>query len=654
MAENKLHLLEDFAPVSTQEWKDKIITDLKGADFDKKLVWRTPEGFNVQPFYRLEDVENLKTTESAPGHYPFVRGTKTNNDWLIRQNICAKAVAGDAGVSPAERANKKALDILMKGVDSIGFTLDKHLLSKEYIATLLKGIYADVISLNFSICASKAEELIELLVCYYKEQGFDLNKVRGSINIDPIGRMLVKGKNLSREQVASKIAAVVKAAAVLPKYRVIAVNSVLLNNAGAYCAQELGYALAWGNQYMEMLTEAGVDAATAGKAIRFNMGIGGNYFMEIAKFRAARMLWAMIVRQYEPICNCGNDCKCEKVDGKYCPCAMKMNVSAQTSEFNMTIFDAYVNLLRSQTEAMSAAIAGVDEITVTPFDVTYKRPDDFSERIARNQQLLLREESHFDKVVDPAAGSYYIETLTNAIAAEAWKLFLDIQDKGGMFEMVKNGAVQAAMQENLTKRLADVAKRKETLLGTNQFPNFNEKTEGKIVKDSKACGCCCASGSADGSSASEALPTLPRLRAAEQFEELRLETEAAEHQPVAFMLTIGNLAMRLARSQFSCNFFACAGYKVIDNNGFKTVTEGIEAAHKAGADIIVLCSSDDEYAEFAPEAWEILKDAKELFVVAGAPACMEDLQKLGIENFIHVRVNVLDTLQKFNEQLLNK
>jgi methylmalonyl-CoA mutase len=142
------------------------------------------------------------------------------------------------------------------------------------------------------------------------------------------------------------------------------------------------------------------------------------------------------------------------------------------------------------------------------------------------------------------------------------------------------------------------------------------------------------------------------MRAAEQFEELRLQTEAAEHQPVAFMLTIGNLAMRLARSQFSCNFFACAGYKVIDNNGFKTVAEGIEAARKAGADIIVLCSSDDEYAEFAPQAWEILQNAKELFVVAGAPACMEDLQKLGIDNFIHVRVNVLETFKSFNQKLL--
>jgi methylmalonyl-CoA mutase len=193
-----------------------------------------------------------------------------------------------------------------------------------------------------------------------------------------------------------------------------------------------------------------------------------------------------------------------------------------------------------------------------------------------------------------------------------------------------------------------VAKRKEVLLGSNQFPNFTEKAAKKIknLQCNGACGC--------GHDAENAIPTLPIARAAEEFEALRLETEAAKHQPVAFMLTIGNLAMRIARAQFSCNFLACAGYKVIDNNGFKSVHDGIKAARKAKADIIVLCSSDDEYAVFGPQAWLELEGAKELFIIAGAPACMEDLQKLGIQNYIHVRCNVLETLKQFNAQLLNK
>ena len=626
MAEEKLNMLAEFPAISAKTWKEKIVADLKGADFDKKLVWRTSEGFNVQPYYRQEDLKGLKTTVSAPGQFPYVRGTKTHNEWAIRQNICA--------TKNARKANAKALDILNKGVTSLGFCLNAEKLSYRYIKTLLEGIKLDAVAINFNVCACKAPVLANILVRLVGRSGYDYKAVKGTINVDPIKNMLLKGKLLSREQVAEKIVATVKAAKTLVNYRVVGVNSVALNNSGAYCAQELAYALAWGAEYMTMMTEAGLPNYLAARAIRFNMGIGGNYFMELAKFRAARLLWAKIVEAYKA-----------PVFTAALKEAAKMNVSAETSRFNMTIFDAYVNMLRTQTETMSAALAGVDEIVVTPFDATYEEPTEFAERIARNQQLLLKEESHFDKVVDPAAGSYYIENLTNSIAEEAWKQFLAIQEEGGMYELVAAGKVQEAMAATLKARLSDVAKRKEVILGSNQFPNFTEKA-GKKIKE-VACGCCCAK-------PENAIATLPVARAAEEFEALRLETEAAKKQPVAFMLTIGNLAMRIARAQFSCNFFACAGYKVIDNNGFKSVAEGIKAARKAKADIIVLCSSDDEYATYAPQAWLQLEGAKEVFVVAGAPACTEDLQKLGIENFINVRVNVLETLKKFNAQLLNK
>ena len=631
MAENKLNLLADFPAISTQEWKDKIITDLKGADFEKKLVWRTPEGFNVQPFYRQEDLHGLKTTTSAPGQFPYVRGTRTNNVWAIRQNL----VVG----KNARKANAKALDILNKGITSLGIRLDRDQVRYQFIKTLLHDIDARAIRINFSVCACAAPQLADILVRYYGRCGYDFKSVYGSINVDPIKGMLLHGKPFEREHITAILAATVNACKTLVNYRVVAVDSVILNNSGAYCAQELAYALAWGADYMTMLTEAGIPNYLAAREIQFNMGIGGNYFMEIAKFRAARLLWAKIVEAYKA-----------PIFTHALKEAAKMVVSAETSRFNMTIFDAYVNLLRSQTETMSAALAGVDEIVVTPFDVTYEEPTEFAERIARNQQLLLMEEAHFDKVVDPAAGSYYLENLTNSIAAEAWKQFLAIQEQGGFFEMVKAGKVQEAVAANLKTRLNDVAKRKEVLLGSNQFPNFTEKAAKKIknLQCNGACGC------GHTGEAGQQIATLPIARAAEEFEALRLETEAAKHQPVACMLTIGNLAMRIARAQFSCNFLACAGYKVIDNNGFKSVHDGIKAARKAKADIIVLCSSDDEYAVFGPQAWLELEGAKELFIIAGAPACMEDLQKLGIQNYIHVRCNVLETLKQFNAQLLNK
>lgn len=392
MADSKEKLFSDFPAVSTEQWMEKITADLKGADFEKKLVWRTNEGFKVKPFYRQEDLEGLKTTEGLPGEFPYVRGTKKNdNTWFVRQEI---------KVECPKEANAKALDILNKGVDSLGFYVKKKDLSPEYIETLLNDICAECIELNFSTCQGHTVELAKLLVAYFQKKEYDLTKLQGSVNYDPMGKMMVKGKDLSNFITTAK--ELVEVLAPLPKFRCICVNAIELNNAGSYISQELGYALAWGNEYLSKLVEAGVPAALVAKKIKFNFGISSNYFLEIAKFRAARMLWADIVKEYHPQCNCQPECPNKAEDGT-CFCACKMVAHAETSTFNLTLFDAHVNLLRTQTEAMSAALAGVNSITVTPFDKTYETPDDFSERIARNQQLLLKEECHFNKVVDPAA-----------------------------------------------------------------------------------------------------------------------------------------------------------------------------------------------------------------------------------------------------------
>ncbi|MCD7971667.1 MAG: methylmalonyl-CoA mutase small subunit [Candidatus Azobacteroides sp.] len=630
MSNKKEPLFSDFPPVSTQEWMDKITADLKGADFNKKLVWKTNEGFEVMPFYRAEDIENLKATKLKPGEYPYVRGTKSDNDWYIRQDI---------EVQDVKQANEKALDILNKGVTSLGFKINKEDLNTEFIASLLKGIQAECVELNFRICIQAAAQLATLLVDYYKTQNYTVTKLYGSINFDPINRMLLTGKKLTKEFIAEKAKETAEALTSLPFYKAIGVNAVTLNNAGAYITQELGYALAWGNEYLSMMIEAGVDKTLAAKKIKFNFGVGSNYFMEIAKFRAARLLWALIVDQYKPACG-RPDCP-NTADG-ICKCAGKMRIHAETSTFNMTIYDANVNMLRTQTEAMSATLGGVDSLTVLGYDVVYKAADDFSERIARNQQLLLKEESHFDKVTDPGAGSYYIETLTNQIAGQAWKLFLEIEEGGGFLNAIGSGKVQQAVKATAQARLKAISNRREILLGTNQFPNFNETALPKveISKEDKNCGC----------NHEETEKLLP-VRGGEEFEELRFATEKAAKRPKVFMLTIGNLAMRLARAQFSSNFFACAGYEIIDNLGFQTVEEGVAAAEKAGADIIILCSSDDEYTELAPAAYELAKD-KFLFVVAGAPASMEELKAKGINYFINVRSNVLETLKEFNSKLL--
>ena len=614
MAKKNEKLFGEFVAPTRQEWLDKIQVDLKGADFNKRLVWKTNEGFNVQPFYRKEDVERLQTPEAMPGEFPFVRGNKKlDNEWYVRQNITADS---------AVEANKKALDVLNKGVNSLGFHICGSQLSREYVETLLEGIHCDCVELNFTTCKRHSVELAEMLVDIFEKRGYDKENIVASIDWDPMEKML-GGKDV--EGVLQFAKPLVEAVKDYPHFRVIAVNTVALSNAGAYIVQELGYALAWGAEYLQMLVDAGVDATLAARKIKFNMGISENYFMEIAKFRAARLLWAEIVKEYNPSCDC----------------ACKMIVNAETTRYNMTLFDAYVNMLRSQTETMSAALAGVHSIVVTPFDAAYETPNEFSDRIARNQQLLLKEECHFDTVVDPSAGSYYIEELTSSLAKEAWKIFLNVEEQGGFLAAVKAGTVQDDINATNEKRHLHAAQRREFILGTNQFPNFIETSEGKTPLASECKGKCGEEG---------ALKSIKATRLAADFENLRLATEKAEKQPVAFMVTIGNLAWRQARAQFSCNFLAAAGYKVIDNLGFKTVEEGIDAAVEAGADIVVLCSSDDEYAEYAIPAYKYL-DNRAIYVVAGAPACAEDLKAAGIENFIHVKVNQLETLKMFNSKL---
>ena len=615
MADSKERLFSDFTAPTRQEWRDKIEVDLKGADYQKKMVWRTNEGFSMEPFYRKEDVDKLPLVNALPGEFPFVRGNKKkDNQWYVRQNI----VADDP-----KAANEKALDILNRGVNSIGFRIPGEKVSREYIETLLDGILLDCVEVSYRTCQRHVLELTDILLAYFEEKGYKKDALVGGIGFDPIERMLMKGKDTSF--LLPQMPQLVKKLEDYPGLRCVMVHSDFLCNSGAYVYQELGYALAWGKEYLEEMVEAGVPVDLAAKKIKFYMGIGGNYFMEIAKFRAARMLWAQIVKQYEPKCDC----------------ACQMCINASTTTYNQTLFDSYVNMLRSQTEAMSAALAGIHSMVVTPFDAPYEVPTDFAERIARNQQLLLKEECHFDKIVDVSGGSYFVEELTTAIAKEGWKLFLSVEDEGGFLAAVKAGTVQQTINDTNVARHANAGKRKEFLLGTNQFPNFTEKSEGK---EPLSCDCSCKhSGDAD-------VPAIKATRLASDFETLRLTTEKAKKVPVAFMLTIGNLAMRQARAQFSCNFLAAAGYKVVDNLGFQTVEEGVDKALEAGADIVVICSSDDEYAEYAIPAYKYL-NGRTMFVVAGAPACAEDLKAAGIENFIHVRVDQLKTLKEYNAKL---
>lgn len=614
-------LFAEFPPVSTEQWEEVIKKDLKGADYERRLVKTTLDGIKVQPYYRSENLQGLAhILDVKPGEFPYVRGNKSDNNWLIRQDII---------VEDYEIANKTALDAIERGAESIAFVIcAQNPTVKDDITKLLANLPVTEIELNFSI-GKATQDFVGSLISYL---GADAAKVKGSITLDPLACLTVTGTGCDDEacdynHFPKAIFDTVSKS--LPGFDVISVKAYHFKNSGSSIVQELAFGLSMANDYLAKATDAGIAIDDIASRIRFNFAVGPDYFMEIAKLRAARYLWAKVVEAYNP----SN------------PASAIMKIHSVTDEYNLTVYDPYVNMLRTTTEAMSAVLGGTDSLTVLPFNIKFDKTNPFSERIARNQQILLKKESYFDKVADPSAGSYFIENLTDSIINEAWKLFLEVEAKGGYLEAFKQGKVQEQVKATAQKRDMNIATRKEILLGTNQYPNFNEKVKEaiKIKTSHSSCECGC------GTDNKIAEP-LKRYRGAEAFEELRLKTENAAKTPKAFMFTYGNLTMRKARAQFSCNFFACAGFEVVDNNGFKTVQEGIEATKAANADIVVVCSADDEYPVISKEILEGLSD--KIVVIAGYPKdSMEELQAMGIKHFVHVKSNVLETLKEFQSEL---
>ncbi|MCQ2322510.1 MAG: methylmalonyl-CoA mutase subunit beta [Bacteroidales bacterium] len=610
---NQKKLFEEFPPVSTEQWEAVIEKDLKGADYNKKLVWKTAEGFQVRPYYRAENLKDIAWTDIKPGEFPYIRGNKEQgNTWLICEDIVVKDY---------HSANKKALEAIGRGANAISFRLETD---KPYdaveISGLLNGIDAKKVEINFY----HNKYHLPLLEMMSK-----IPEIHGSLNYDPLTRYIRRGTWLVTENTDMELAAILTKAEI-PGVQTIGVNAHVFTNAGATISQEMGIALSIGVEYIDQMLAKGLTIDEIAPKMRFNVAVGQNYFMEMAKMRAYRMLWAEILKAY---------------GAKEENC--KMHIHAFNALINMSLYDPYVNMLRTTTGTMSAVLGGVDSFSVTPFDATFEETTEFADRIARNQQLILKEEAHFDKVADPAAGSYYIENLTQSLENAAWTLFNQIEDEGGYLASVRKGTIQNIVKESAAKRFGNLATRRETILGTNQYPNFTETMKfnpaewvfkANCKRDEKAD-----------------IDTIVTFRVAQQFEAMRYATDVyaqTNKRPVAWMFTYGNLAMLKARANFASNFFACAGFEVHDNAGFKTLEAGIEAARQAKPEIVVICSSDEEYGE--GNALRIFNELKNdaIVVLAGNPEGTADiLKEAGMEYFIHVKSNVLETLQSFQKRL---
>jgi methylmalonyl-CoA mutase len=607
-------LFTEFPPITAEQWKNKVVEDLKGADFEKKLVWKPEIGLSFQPFYVADDLAELDYLNSNPGEFPFNRGNKIHdNNWKIIQHI--------ENMDHSE-ANKTALDAIKRGAEGIIFSAE-GINAVQNLEFLLEGINPEKTALCF-FGINASSDFIANYQSFCIQKGYNTGNISGYFDFDPLGKFVVEGEFATNQDTSITEAGemIKRTSETFPKMKALNIRGDNFHNAGASIIQELAYTLACGNEYLELLTDKNIGIDSILGKIQFTMAVGSSYFLEIAKLRAARILWAKIANEYNPLeINSG-----------------KVNINVVVSTYNKTVYDPYVNLLRSTTEAMSAAIGCCDSMTIAPFNSYYKVNDAFADRIARNQQIILKEESYFGKVTDPSAGSYYIENLTDSIAKHAWDLFVQIQEKGGFIKFVESGELKAEIEKTSKQRDMDIASRKTSVLGTNTYPNSNEMMLAEIGNVSKSEG-----------------KGLRLYRGAQAFEDLRLSTEKRfikdGFRPKVMLLTYGNLAMRKARATFSANFLGCAGYEITPEYNFESVEKSIAEIEKRDANIIVICSSDEEYASTAPEIAKVIKEKfnNKIVIIAGSPKELIDILKSsGVDEFIHVRSNALDVLRCFN------
>jgi len=611
--EGNKKLFADFPEVSTSMWEEKIKADLKGADYEKHLIWKSDEGIAVKPYYRQEDIDSLNYLEGIGN---LRNRSDAPNGWVISQNICSG--------KELQEANEKIKSALKGGAQAICIQLDgTRIPDVPMLEDLLNGVPLQETELHFRGCLA-ADAIYTSLCTLAAQRGIDPSLLKGSLGADPLGKMVETGIPIGGLENISKLVLAVKETS--PEIKTLKVNGSLINNAGATLVEELAFSMAMASEYMAILTEKGIDPLIAQEALQLSLASGPKYFMEIAKLRAARILWAKIAEAYG-------------VESS----RARLRIHSISSEWNMTLYDPNVNMLRVTTEAMSSILGGADLVNVLPYDYPNGKGTIFSNRIARNVQLILREEAHFDLVGDPAAGSYYIESLTDSIADKAWDLFCEIESMGGFREAFALGWIQDQVEASRKRKIDRAASGMGRILGTNAYPNFHELHLQELIKGPEK------DLSETGGSILRPIKT---FRLSSPFEKLRLETEKSNKTPRVLLLKYGNPAWMTARATFAGNFFACAGYEIVDHSPFKSVEEGIDFAKSEEFEIVVLCSSDDVYRETAPLAHKALSGLA-MLVIAGYPAeAIDELKIAGIEHFIHRKSNVLQTLTGYNRALL--
>lgn len=708
-ASNDAQISKDFPYPTYEEWRKSAEQTLKGAPFEKKLISKTYEGIDLQPIYRQEDVAEIAHLNQWPGFGPYGRGSKaagyTVQPWAICQEL---------PYPTAQEFNQAARYDLERGQTAISLLLDKATLlgqdpdeaqvgdvgqggvsiaTVDDLAEALAEIDLEQTPI-FVQASSAALPTTALLMALVRRQGKDTAKLRGGIEMDPLGTLVREGTfPRSVAGAYDKMAElIIWAKTNAPNLSLVTVHGQPYHNGGAHAVQELAFVLATAVEYIRELLARHLSIDEAAPRFRFSFSIGSNYFMEVAKLRAARMLWAKVVAAFG-----GSEV------------SQKMTMHGRTSAWNKTVYDPYVNMLRTTTEAFAGIVGGCDSLHVSCFDEAVRLPDEFSRRIARNSQIILQKESHLTQVIDPAGGSWYVEQLTDTLSKKAWQLFQAVESQGGMFKALQAGFPQEQVAKTAQERANNLAQRKDIMVGTNMYPNLSEKRlevrtpdyaalhkkranyvseyrtamdnpQSTLVLDKLAkilnadsaslleaaieaalAGATLGEIARTARTGDEAKTTLKAIgvhRGAEMFESLRRAAEAYQAKtgslPRAFLANMGPIPQHKARADYASGFLQVGGFAVIGNNGFATVAEAAQAALASGAPLVVICSTDETYPELTPPLVESIKAAKPetLVILAGYPTeHVEAFKAAGVDEFIHIRANVYDTLARLQQKL---
>lgn len=671
-------------------WRRQVEAELKGVPFEKKLLTRTPEGVTLRPLYTRADVAGVPHLDTQPGEPPYLRGFHPADKprrWECCQEIAAQRThefnrallaalssGQDSVALTPDRATRAGLDPDEAGADLVGED-GLSLIDIDDVRTALRDVDLGTIPLHVRGGADVLP-VAALVLAEVRHRGVRLDTLNGSITADPFAAWLENGSLPSEwPALQDQLAGWTRwAAANAPRLRTIGIDLGVWHEAGASATQELAYALASAVEHLRALMSRGLNPEDVLPRMCFSFAVGPQFFIEVAKFRAWRLLWTKLVTAI----------------GAPPTAAATVAVHARTGRWNQSLLDPQVNLLRVTTAALSAVLGGIDSLHVSPSDEITGRTDETSRRIARNVHTLLAEEFHTLVPADAAGGSWMIESLTDELARAAWALFQDIEKNGGMIASMLQGRPQDAVAKVAAGKAAALATRKTGLVGTNVYPNLRDKlppshraereafhlARARATKERRetlATGTCeprpwpeCMQAAIAAARDGATIGQLARLvrskrtdahpiarlwprRAAVPFEQLRARAAALKERPRVFLAKMGPIAQHKARADFSAGFFAVGGFESIGKQSFETAEDAARAAVDSRAPVTVLCSTDETYPELVPAFARAVKSARPtmLVVLAGLPAdpaVVQQYRDAGVDEFVHLRADAPELL----------